>query len=124
MQAASEIALIVQKEGPTKRSRRQEQKRCQVAGSSSSLLMANPNTGDAGQQPALRPEPYMGVFRRFRIKSDDAWTLAIQWGAALVVVLFMLFLVFGCYFHLPSPIKSIEAGTSRFSEQRYAARKS
>lgn len=70
------------------------------------------------RQPALRPEPYMGAFRRFRVKGDDAWTLAIQWGGALAIILFTLFLVLGCYFHLPTPVKGVDAGYHRYSEQR------
>lgn len=85
--------------------------------------MAAPNADDVGAQPALRPEPYMGVFRRFRVKGDDAWTMAIQWGGATVIILFALFLVLGCYFHLPSPVKAIDAGLNRFSEQRYVQQK-
>jgi hypothetical protein len=73
----------------------------------------------AQQRPALRPEPYMGIFRRFTIKGDDAWTLGIHWGASVFAVLFIIFLVFGFYFTLPSPVNSFEAGTSKFSEQRY-----
>lgn len=67
-----------------------------------------------------RREPYMGLFRRFKLKGDDAWTLAIQWGAAVLAIVILLILVFACYFTMPKPVRSSDAGTSKFSEERYA----
>ena len=83
------------------------------------MAQASADPPAAPAQPSLRPEPYLGIWRRFRIKGDDAWTVAIQWGASLVSVLIIVFLVFGFYFTLPSPVSSLEAGTSKFSEERY-----
>lgn len=86
------------------------------------LIMAEVAAEAPSQGRALRPEPYMGVFRRFRMKSDDAWTLGIQWGSSLVIVLFVIFLVMGCYFALPKPLSVSEAGAHKFSEERYVSR--
>ena len=61
----------------------------------------------------------MGFFRRFKVKGDDAWTIFIQWVLALFFILLLFIVVLACYFSLPSPKSSAEAGTTHFSEQRY-----
>jgi hypothetical protein len=70
-------------------------------------------------QPNLRPEPYMGFWRRYRIKGDDLWTIAIHWAAAFLAVLLVIIIVFASYYTLPKPKDASSAGTSAFSEQRY-----
>lgn len=67
----------------------------------------------------LRPEPYMGFWRRLRVKGDDVKGLAIQWSMAFFALLLIFILVFACYFTLPSVVSSKEAGTRRFSEERF-----
>lgn len=80
---------------------------------------ADPDAPIPRRPDELRPAPYLGIFRRFKIKGDDAWVVGIHWAASLVAVLFIVFLVFGFYFTLPSAVSAEKAGVSRFSEQRY-----
>lgn len=71
----------------------------------------------AGESP--QSAPYMGRFRRLKVKEDDVWAITIQWVLACAFILLIFIVVFACYFSLPKPKSSADAGTKQFSEQRY-----